>query len=834
MDKEESDQTALVNHCPDCGQLLDVAGFSPFSKIVCPKCDAAVRVRTTVGRYEISQLLGEGGMSQVFRATDQTLARDVALKILHQDLSKDSGLTAMFEREAKLTASIHHPNVVKVYTVGRDLGYFYIAMELVDAISLEHRIAKHGALGEEEVLNIAHDMASGLQAAYHEDLIHRDIKPGNMLVLEDGTAKLVDFGLAMQQGITDESEDLWATPFYVPPEKLEGESDTFQGDIYSLGATLFHALSGKPPFAANTSSLDELRIIKAAPVSLKDSSENVSKGTINLVEKMMAYVPGDRFDSYDEILRSIESIQKKTFGTTRGRTSGAGGIFSSQWVKVGVGVVVLSIIAALGFYLSNWQGVDDGPLLGNGGDGERVISAAAKIQAERFLKGRKYMTGGDFQKAGEIFDKLAKASELSASTLAWNQFNRGLTRLFNGDEKEARGIFADFVAMEEFSKESPELAGEEMFLRKAAATMNQPLPLLPDAKKAFPADSIQSLGILAGGLKNWDMGQMESAMEWFDLFSASKVPAGFEWISDLKPLVENYRSDLAIITENAPNPSRKTDTTSLEKQRALLETQLGQLKTRGAAPVLLKSRINRIDSIFAREKEAIARAEQQRAREAARAKMADQNVKKPEPVKKPGTQKRPNWTTEESAEIERLSELVTAFSEYDESLLFVEILPKLDAEALETKIGESLKQDLVFTYGQAENFLNTLAERLAVGSYEGTIRFRKKEGLPVEGKIKGPVEAKITGATRYVYIVNLDFGGNEVRVETFSPAWLIEAAEEVFPELSEETVEAWQQLACFAGATGLFEQSRRIGAKVAPLSPEFAARMKRLSILREK
>ena len=170
-----------------------------------------------MGQYQITGMLGEGGMSQVFKSFDMHLGREVALKVLHQSLSRDSALTAMFEREAKLTASILHPNVVKVFTVGNEDGYFFIAMELVDATSLEQVIASTGALPEKEVLHVAHDVVAGLKAAYHEGLIHRDIKPGNMLVTGEGTSKLVDFGLAVQQGGDDESDDVWATPYYVPP-----------------------------------------------------------------------------------------------------------------------------------------------------------------------------------------------------------------------------------------------------------------------------------------------------------------------------------------------------------------------------------------------------------------------------------------------------------------------------------------------------------------------------------------------------------------------------------------------------------------------------------------
>ena len=347
--EEVEEKRPLVNHCPECGKALDVSGMGPFAKIECPHCSASVRVRTTMGQYQIVGLLGEGGMSQVFRAVDINLGREVALKILHQSLSSDGALTSMFEREAKLTASIVHPNVVKVFTVGNDHGYFFIAMELVNAISLDRLIVNKGSLSESEVLAIALNVTNGLKAAHGEDLIHRDIKPGNMLVTGEGTTKLVDFGLAVQQGGQDESEDLWATPFYVPPEKLDGDPDTFKGDIYSLGATLYHALAGKPPFEANTASIEELKETKKSLVDLKSAAPGLSKQVIRLVEKMMAYAPADRFQSYDEVIAQIEEVQKRQFGIDPGGRVRKGNK-RTRYALMGAGlvvVVIFGIVAAM-------------------------------------------------------------------------------------------------------------------------------------------------------------------------------------------------------------------------------------------------------------------------------------------------------------------------------------------------------------------------------------------------------------------------------------------------------------------------------------------------------
>ncbi|NOY01060.1 MAG: protein kinase, partial [Verrucomicrobia bacterium] len=311
------EQEPLINACPECGEDIDVSVQPPYAKIECPHCHGSIRVRTQLGQYKVQRLLGEGGMSQVFLAVDETLGRSVALKVLHKELSRDKKLTESFEREAKITASVNHPNVVKVYTVGSDYGYFFIAMELVDNMSLEELITNQACVPEAKAMQIAHDVTSGLYAAFKAGLIHRDIKPGNILLTNDGSAKLVDFGLAVQTGHHDADEDVWATPFYVPPEKLDGEPDDFRGDIYSLGATLFHAVSGTPPYAANTASLEELKKIKAKTIRLIETAPDSRKRTCRLIDRMMARKPDDRHQTYNELLLDIDEAATKLGGRKR-------------------------------------------------------------------------------------------------------------------------------------------------------------------------------------------------------------------------------------------------------------------------------------------------------------------------------------------------------------------------------------------------------------------------------------------------------------------------------------------------------------------------------------
>ena len=193
---------------------MDVTAFEPYSKVVCPHCGQTARVRRKFDHFVISKQIGEGGMSRVFESADQLLGRKAALKILNRHYSRDGARMAQFEREAQLTAAVTHPNVVKVYSVGRDQGNFYIAMELVAGGSLDQRIADKGHLDEREALRVGRAVAEGLRAAYREGLIHRDVKPANILFTEDDTPKIVDFGLALfHERDVDDSGEIWATPY---------------------------------------------------------------------------------------------------------------------------------------------------------------------------------------------------------------------------------------------------------------------------------------------------------------------------------------------------------------------------------------------------------------------------------------------------------------------------------------------------------------------------------------------------------------------------------------------------------------------------------------------
>ncbi len=810
---EEKDP--FVYLCPECAKPIDVAEVSPYAKIVCPHCSAHVRARTTMGQYQIVGLLGEGGMSQVFRAIDMNLGREVALKILHQSLSDDSALTAMFEREAKLTASIVHPNVVKVFTVGKDHGYFFIAMEVVNAISLEQLIHNKGALSESEVLNIANDVTRGLMAAHSEDLIHRDIKPGNMLVCQDGTTKLVDFGLAVQQGGEDESEDLWATPYYVPPEKLEGLPDTFLGDIYSLGATLFHALAGRPPFEANTASMEELKEIKKNVVDLKNFAPGLSKPTIKLVEKMMAYDPSARHESYEEVLQQIEEIQNRLFGIVPGGRVRAGKSRKGL-VFAGVGILLAAAAVTAGLFLNQErmaEGEEGGLGLGTE-NGERVITAGENTLAEKFLNARGLFTAGKFQEAGKEFDDLTANEAVPDSIQLWSHFLRGTIHLILGEEGSSRKAFSRVM---EIHPETEEEGSAEAvsFLKRASGALADPLPLL-DEEGAFSPDSIEALGIFAAGVKNWQAGEFESGSAFFEAFAASKPPTAYEWIGGLKAQVNPFLSDFRIL-QSLPNPSAAEPAPVLTEQEKSLKSALGSLATAGAAPARIQDRLSRIVEIRRLAAEHAAR------RDTAAVAAVSPLEKSPRESDRPNRPVPPSVTDPvEEREIEQLKVLTLSLQASAGSLRFTEAISTLQSKELVTVKARAIRDGLVDAFTKAGLFLDPLVEALNAGRYEGAIR--RREGVPLD--------AAVTLATPSKLVLDLGFGPNEVAMEEFAPDWLLEAAMRTFPPVSSETAEDWEKLVCFGLVIGRANAVESRSRELAGVDKDFERRWNDLRPIR--
>jgi len=309
--------------CASCGRAVDLAKVKPLTTIDCPGCGARVAVPGQIGQYMVTRVMGAGAMGAVFAATDTVLGRRVAIKVMRpQQGADDKQAQLNFLREARALASVNHPNVVQVHTIGQHKGQTYIVMELVDGEhSLEADVTARRQLDEQRALEIGRDVAEGLATAYRMKLVHGDVKPGNILIATDNTAKVVDFGLVQRSGQSDDDQPVWGTPYYVAPERIRGEPPNAATDIYSLGATLWHLLAGKPPFAGSSVKQVINARLKNPPPDLADERPDLSRNTVHIVMKMMAQDPAERYPDYDTIVDRLDKALKNHEAKTIARAS---------------------------------------------------------------------------------------------------------------------------------------------------------------------------------------------------------------------------------------------------------------------------------------------------------------------------------------------------------------------------------------------------------------------------------------------------------------------------------------------------------------------------------
>jgi serine/threonine protein kinase len=245
------------------------------------------------GRYRLERPLGHGGMASVYLARDSELGRPVAVKLLAENAAGDDGLRERFVREARLAARLSHPNVVSVFDAGEDEGRPYIVMEHVEGETLSEVIGRRGRLPHEEARALALQAAHGMAHAHAAGLVHRDIKPQNLLLRKDGTLKIADFGIARAAEGTalTQAGTVLGTAAYLAPEQAVGEEVTPASDVYSLGAVLYELLTGRPPLQVE--SLDDLAKRKAIP-PVREVAPDVPRDLEDVVMRCLARIPDYR------------------------------------------------------------------------------------------------------------------------------------------------------------------------------------------------------------------------------------------------------------------------------------------------------------------------------------------------------------------------------------------------------------------------------------------------------------------------------------------------------------------------------------------------------------
>lgn len=547
---QSEEQNRIIDVCGQCQQRVDATDNEPFALVECPGCGQPLRVRAAFHHYEILEQIGTGGMSRVFRARDASLGRDVALKILNKECSQDGKRARQFEKEAEITARIQHPNVVRVYTAGRDQGHFYIAMELVGGGSLEGLLRDRGKLKESQVLELAVQTVLGLKAAHEAKLIHRDIKPGNILLGEDGTPKIVDFGLALFARDADGSGDIWATPYYVPPETLHHAPEDFRSDVFSLGATLYHLLLGKPPCDKDTTSLEELKRIKAIPVHVKPSVAKVSEETCAMLERSMAIKPVDRYRSYEQFLDHLRFAQRRLRRGGKGRPwpgRAKKGLAPWQWAAA----AAVTVAAGAGIYAVSKKNTPTGQGSG-GGQGSLVTDAdptagSDSSTSNRFLAARDAMLAKDFGKARQYFEEIGSTAATHQPTRNWARWNAGLCALLMEDSSGAQKLYGVLAAEPAYSADQKD-ADLARFFTTTARGLSSPGAVPAGFAEDCPQDSVRAIGLLAAGLKNWQAGDAAAAGEALRAFQECRPPrpAG-AWVDGCRRLAEPLLGDVAAI-----------------------------------------------------------------------------------------------------------------------------------------------------------------------------------------------------------------------------------------------------------------------------------------------
>jgi hypothetical protein len=442
-----------------------------------------------------------------------------------------------------------------------------------------------GPTPEVQVLEVGIQIAQGLQAALDRGLIHRDIKPGNILFAELTTAKIVDFGLAvLQEHAGHVAGEVWATPFYVAPETVEGKPEDFRSDMYSLGATLYHALAGKPPHNVESNSMSALAAAKKAPVNLASVAPSISSATTFALNKVLNHDPAKRQQSYAEFIEHLEFARAGLLGILPEHDESGAGVPARRRSYGWLTPVTAAITVAVGVDAFEIREHLLHPKL----PVEAPVESPAKKEAVAmtYEKARQLLATGNFAKAEEAFGALDARPDTPQPEKNWITLHAALTELLNGHADKANARLETLKARGRYSSDPAE---EELgkFFVDTAGQAGGAGAISSASARNLNHGNFEAFALLLFGLKNWSLGNYDEAAAIFSDYAQVTPEARYAWVADYKPLVAAYLTEVTAY-HVAADAARAADT--LDSRKAALALVTGtrpkiKLATGFAAPL---------------------------------------------------------------------------------------------------------------------------------------------------------------------------------------------------------------------------------------------------------
>jgi len=542
--------------------VIPLEGREGLTHVDCPHCGAPTVVPVEFQGFMLLHAIGFGGMGTVYKAMDLALNRMLAIKILRRKLAASSEFMENFRNEAQAAAAVNHHNVARVFSFGQHQGQCYLVMELLERGSLDDRLTKIGKVPEKEVLDIGIQIANGLKSAFETGLLHRDVKPGNILFNEEGIPKIVDFGLARPKDADQQSagggETIWGTPYYLAPEKLTLHTEDFRSDIYSLGATLFHAMTGRPPFDAATAVDVAVKHTTTPVYSLKTYLPTVQDATAQVIGRMLAKNPLDRYESYDALIADLEKA-KKTLEESEGKSA----IVSQAGERLSISSLVLTVvgliaIAATGVFL--WLNRDkffgeEPPPPPSQVVTQKVVRTQIKMEEvnfngnQRWHEAAQQLAEGKTTAALFAYEALEKQFRSQPNHLRWLFYTEGIGLLLNNQPKEAREAFAK-AQDPLLQPQVPPSINPINFVSPLASVLLQKLPQA-DMDKAAPAMPrwAAHLNDFNAGLVELRVHRFTNAVPRFARFANTAADSEHKWMYALQPLARELVRECPLVSQ---------------------------------------------------------------------------------------------------------------------------------------------------------------------------------------------------------------------------------------------------------------------------------------------